>query len=87
MISTNALPIYILQHDQNDIFEQNLHTIQYAKRSDDPSGSKFKRVCTDLPNLAVLNKSATSGYIQVTYRHTSVGNKSLGKTSTAFALA
>ena len=55
-------------------------------RSDDPYGSKLKRVCTDFPNLPVLVKSATPGDIQVKYAHASVGNKSLGKMVTAFAL-
>ena len=56
-------------------------------RSDDPDGSKFKRVSTDFPNLAVLTKSATPGEIQEMYAHVSVGNKYLGETVTAFALA
>ena len=56
-------------------------------RSDGPAGSKFKRVCTDLPNLEVLPKSATPGDIQITYARVCVGNKSLGKTVTAFAQA
>ena len=61
MISTNALSIYILQHDQNEISDQNICSIQDAMRSDKPAGSKFKQVCKDLPNLAVLTKSTTPG--------------------------
>ena len=45
---------------------KNIRSIKYAMRSDDPAGSKFKRVCTDLPNTAVLIKIATPGDIQVT---------------------
>ena len=86
MISTNALSIYILQQDQNNIFEQNLRSIQDAIHLDKPYGSKFKWVCTELPNMAVLTKSATSKDIQGTYVHASVGNKSHGKTVTSFAL-
>ena len=56
-------------------------------RLDKPAGSKFKRVCTDFPNMEVLTKSTTPGYIQATYVHASVGNKSLGETVTAFSLA
>ena len=44
----------------------------------EPSGSKFKQVCADLPNTEVLIKSSA---------HASVGNKSLGETVTAFALS
>ena len=87
MISTNALSIYILQHDQNEISDQNICSIQDAMRSDKPASSKFKRVSTDFPNLAVLTKSATPGEIQEMYAHTSVGNNTLGKIVTAFALA
>ena len=55
-------------------------------RSDKPASSKFKRVSTDFPNLAVLTKSATPGEIHATYVHVSVGNNSLGETVTAFYL-
>ena len=54
--------------------------------SNEPAESKFKRFCTNSPNLEVLTKRATPCDIQVTYEHASVGNKSLGKTVTAFAL-
>ena len=56
-------------------------------RLDDPNGSKFKRVRTDSPNLAVLTKITTPGEIQATYAYASVGNKPLGETVTAFSLA
>ena len=42
MISTYALSIYILQHEQNKICEKNICSIQDAMHSDEPSGSKFK---------------------------------------------
>ena len=63
MIYTNDLSIYILQHKQNNIFEQNLRSIQDSIRSDKLTGSKSKRVGTDFPNLAVLTKSTTPGDI------------------------
>ena len=44
ILSNNFLSIYILQHEQNETFEQNLCLIQEAMRSDKPAGSKFKRV-------------------------------------------
>ena len=55
-------------------------------RSDNPDESKFKRICTDFPNIAILTKSATPGELQVTYAHTYVGNKSLGETVTNLVL-
>ena len=61
--------------------------IQEAMRSNDPSGSKFKRVTTDFPDMEILTNSATTGEIQATYMHMSIWNKSLGKTATDFALA
>ena len=87
MLSANVLSIYIIQHEQNKIFEQNIRSIQEAMRSEKPTGSKFKRVSTDFLNLVMLTKSATPGEIQATYAHASVGNKSLGDTVTAFSLA
>ena len=47
-------------------------------RLNDPGGTKFKCVCADYLNLALLTKSAILGEIQVTFGHTSVENKSLG---------
>ena len=54
---------------------------------DNMDGTKFKCVCTDFPNIVVTTNSATPGEIQVTFWHMSIGNKSLGKTITAFSLA
>ena len=86
MIYSNTLSIYLIQNFQNDIFDQNLRPIQDAMRSDDPSGSKFKHICTDFTNLEVLTRSAIPGYAQVTYAHTSIENNPLGKTITTLAL-
>ena len=66
--------------------KKTLRSIQDAMRSDNPAGSKFKRVSTDFPNLAVLTKSATPGEIQATDSHRCVGNKSLGETVATFNL-
>ena len=55
-------------------------------RSDEPFGSKFKRACTDFPNLEVLTKSSMPKDFQVTYLHASVGDNSLGEKVGAFAL-
>ena len=56
-------------------------------RASEPAAEKYKRVCEDFPNLAILNKSATPGNIQLTFGHVAVGNKSLGESVAAFALA
>ena len=86
MISTYALSLLLLKNDQNRVYETNLRLIQELMRSDEPSVAKFKLVYADLPNLALLTKSATPGEVQVTYAHESIGNKSLGKNVTSFAL-
>ena len=87
MIYTNALSLFLLEYDQNGVFNRNLCSIQYLVRLYDPAVSKFKRVCADLPNLALLTKSVTPGGDQVTYTHASVGNDPLGEAMTNFALA
>ena len=51
------------------------------------TGAKFKRICGNFPNIAILTKSATLVNIQVTIVHATVGDKSLRETITAFALA
>ena len=63
MISSNDLSIYLLQHNWNEICDQNFRSVQDTMCSYEPAGSKFKHVCTDFPNIAVLTKSATPGYI------------------------
>ena len=67
MIPHNALSIYLLQHNQNEICDQNIHSIQESMRLDDPSGSQFKHICTYFPNLVVLATSAMPVDIQVAY--------------------
>ena len=54
--------------------------------SDKPARTKFKGVCVNFPNIALLAKSAMPGNIQVTFGHVSVGNKPLGQTVTIFFL-
>ena len=79
MISTNALSLFLLKNNQNGICKRNLRLIQELMHLYKPSIAKFKWVCADFPNLALLIKSATTGGVQVTYVHTPVGKKSLGK--------
>ena len=52
-------------------------------RASKPIAGKYKRVCKDFPNIAILNKSATPSEIQLTFNHTTVGNKSLGESVVA----
>ena len=56
-------------------------------RSDETAVSKFNRLCTDFPDIALLTKSATPREVQVTYTHASVENNPLRETVTTFALA
>ena len=81
MISSNTLYVYLIQHNQNEVCDQNIRSVQEAMCFDKPDGSKFKHVCTYFPILAVLAKSAMPGDIQVTYAHASVGKNILGKRS------
>ena len=47
-------------------------------RLNDPGGTKFKCVCADYLNLALLTKSAILGEIQVTFAYISDENNYLG---------
>ena len=87
MISTNALSAFILHHHLNVPGNNNICSIQEFMRAIDPAAEKYKRVCEDLPNLAILTKSATLGKVQLTFGHTAVGNKPLGESVVAFTLA
>ena len=73
MISSNALSLFLLDHNQNGFCNRNIRSIQYMMRSDEPAGAKFKHVCVDFPNLALLTKSIKMGDIQVTFGNASVG--------------
>ena len=87
MISTNALSVFLLHHHLNGLGNKNLRLIQDVIRASEPAADKFKRVCEDFPNLAILTKSSTPGEIQLTFGHAAVGNKSLGESVVVFALA
>ena len=87
MISTNAFSVFILHHHINGPVNKNLHSIQDVMRTSEPAAEKYKRVCKDFPNIAILTKSAMLGKIQLTFGHAAVGNKSLGESSVAFSLA
>ena len=86
MISSNTLSIFILHHDLNGLFDKNLCLIQDLMRTSEPAREKFKRICKDFPNLAILSKSNSPGEVQLRFTLASIGNKSLGVCVTAFAL-
>ena len=55
-------------------------------RTSDPALKKYKKVCNNFPNIAILTKSAMPGEVQLMFVHASVGNKYLGGYVSAFAL-
>ena len=87
MISTNALSVFLLYYYLNRPGNKNLRSIQDVMRASEPAADKSKRVCEYFSNIAILTKSATLGNTQLTFGHTAVGNKSLGESVVAFALA
>ena len=87
MISSNALSLFLLEHNQNGFCNCTLCSIQRLMSLDESDGAKFKRVCTDFPNIVILTNRATLSKIQVTFGHSPIGNKSLGETVSAFSLA
>ena len=52
-----------------------------------PSAENYNKVFDYFHNLALLTKSSTPGEFQLTLVHATVGNKSLGGSVVAFALA
>ena len=87
MLSTNALSVFILHHHQNGICNKNIRSIQDIMRASKPDAEKYKNVCDDFPNIAILIKSATPVKVRLLFVNTTVGNKSLGESVVEFALA
>ena len=56
-------------------------------RVSEPATEKYKRVCENFPNLAILTRSVIPGKIQLTFGHTAVGNNSIGGSVVGFSLA
>ena len=56
-------------------------------RASKTAAKRYKKVCDDFPNIAILAKSATRGEFQLTFAHVTVGNKSFGGSGVAFVLA
>ena len=86
MIYTNELSIFILNHHHIRICNINLRSIQEIMRTSKPTFEKYKKVCDNFTNLAILTKSSTPGKVQLTFIHASVGNKSLGESVAVFTL-
>ena len=87
MISTNSLSVFLLHHHLNGLINKNICSFQDMMRAGKPVTDKFKRVCRDFSNLAILTKSYTPGEIQLTFGHATVGNKSLGEYIVDFSLS
>ena len=87
MISTNALSVFILHHHLNGLGNKNLRSIKDFIRARETAAKKYKRVCKDFPNLAILTESATPGKVQLTFGHAAVGNNSLWGYAVSFILA
>ena len=51
-----------------------------------PSAKNYKKVCEDLPDLAILTKSTIPGKVQFMFGQATTGNKSPGEPIVAFAL-
>ena len=84
MMFSNALLLFLLDHDQNGFCNHNLCSIQNLMCLDKPYVTKFKRMRADFPNHALLAKITTPGNIQVTFGNMFFGNKSLRETITPF---
>ena len=77
MILSNALSLFLLNHDQNRFFKCDIRSILDLMRPDEPAVTKLRHMCTDFQNIVLLTNSATLGDIQVTFGHMSDGNNSL----------
>ena len=87
MLSTNALSVFILHHNQNGICNKNLRSIQDIMCATELSAEKCKKVRNDFPNLAILTNKATPGEVHLTFAHATVGNNSFGESVVAFSLS
>ena len=76
-----------MHHHLNGLGNKNLCLVLDVMCASEPAAEIFKRICEDFPNLAILTKSSTPGDIQLTFGHAVIGNKSLGESVVAFALA
>ena len=87
VIGSNILSLFLIEHDQNGVFNHNIHLIQDLMHLEKPSSAKFKRICAYSPNITILKKSATPGNIKLTFYHAAAGNRYLRETITNFDLS
>ena len=87
MLSTNTLSVFIPHNHQSGLCNKSLCSIQYIMPASEMDAEKYKKVCDNFPNLAILTKSATPGEVQLTFAHVAVGNKPLGESVVAFSQA
>ena len=87
MISSHGFPAFLLDNALNGLGNENPWSVQEAIRASVPATEKFKNICDNFLNLAILTKSSTPGEVQLKFGHSTVGNKSLGESLQAFARA
>ena len=87
MISSSALSVFLLHHSLNGLGNNNLCSIQEVMHASEPAADKYKNICENFLNLGFLTKSSTPGESHLMFGHLAVGNKSLGESVVAFALA
>ena len=79
--------MFIIHQDQNGICNKSIRLIKDLSSVSKTANKNLKCVCEDFPNIDILTKSAMPGEVYLTFSHALVGNKSLGESVTAFALA
>ena len=84
MISSHALSAFLRDHPLNGLINSNIRSKQQVIRASKPATEKFKDICNDFPNLAILTKSSTPGEVQLTLGHSTVENKSLRRKFSSF---
>ena len=61
MISSHNLSAFLLDHPLNGLGNSNLWSMQEVIRASKPATEKFKDICNEFPNLAILTKISTPG--------------------------
>ena len=61
MISSHALSAFLLDHPLNGLRNANLRSMQEVIQASVPAMERFKDICNDFLNLAILTKSSTLG--------------------------
>ena len=61
MIYFHTFSAFLLDHSLNGLGNSNLRSVQEVIRVSKPATEKFKDICNDFLNLAILTKSSTLG--------------------------